>query len=94
MKIGIIGIGCVGNAIKEDFTSKGIEVIIYDKYKNGGIGQFEDTLICDLIFLCLPTPYDYSKKSYNKDSIYNVCYYYSLKNQPIDDRYPSLKHLK
>ena len=73
MKIGIIGIGCVGNAIKEDFTSKGIEVIIYDKYKNGGIGLFEHTLICDLIFLCLPTPYDYHTKEYDKSSIFEIC---------------------
>ena len=34
MKIGIIGIGCVGYAILQDFIDKGIDVISYDKYKD------------------------------------------------------------
>lgn len=55
MKIGIIGIGCVGSAILKDFTEKSIHVVVYDKYKNGGIGSLEDTLLCDILFLCLPT---------------------------------------
>ena len=30
----------------------------YDKYKNGGIGSFENCLNTDIIFLCLPTVYN------------------------------------
>ena len=35
MKIGIIGIGCVGTALQKDFIDKNINISIYDKYKNG-----------------------------------------------------------
>ena len=73
MKIGIIGIGCVGSAILQDFTEKKIDVVPFDKYKNGGIGNIEDTFNCDIIFLCLPTPYSTSNKEYDKSSIIEVC---------------------
>ena len=69
MKIGIIGIGCVGSALERDFTEKNIDVISYDKYKNNGIGTLEDTLECDIIFLCLPTLYEPEIKEYNKSQI-------------------------
>ena len=80
MIVGIIGLGIVGKAIYKDLLNKNINLKIYDKYKNKGIGSIEDTLVCDIIFLCLPTPYEYSKTTYNKDSIYDVCNYYSLHN--------------
>lgn len=73
MKIGIIGIGCVGSALERDFTEKNIDVISYDKYKNNGIGTLEDTLECDIIFLCLPTLYEPEIKEYNKSSVNQVC---------------------
>jgi len=73
MKIGIAGVGCVGNALVNDFMNKGINISQYDKYKEGGIGCIEDLLHCDIIFLCLPTLYDEDIKEYNKEAVYDVC---------------------
>ncbi len=54
-KIGIVGSGFVGGAIIKSFESKGVSVLIYDKFKS--IGNLESLLSTDVIFLCLPTPY-------------------------------------
>lgn len=53
MKIGIIGLGMVGNAVNETFKTVH-ETIIYDKFKR--IGAINDTVNADLIFVCVPTP--------------------------------------
>ena len=54
MKIGIIGKGFVGSAVKKGFESKGFVVKAYDKFKESD--SFEDTAGCDFIFVCVPTP--------------------------------------
>lgn len=58
MKIGIIGKGFVGNAVKNGFENKGFTVKVYDKFKESD--SFEDVAGCDFIFVCVPTP---SKKN-------------------------------
>ena len=73
VKIGIIGLGFVGSAAAKSFKLKGAEVYGYDKYKNGGIGNINDILNCNIVFLCLPTWYNESMKSYDKSAIYEVC---------------------
>ena len=50
MKIGIIGFGHVGGAMKELFK----DAIVYDKIKN--IGTQEEINACDVAFICVPTP--------------------------------------
>ncbi len=59
MKIGIVGMGTVGNAIYLNLTTKcrdsGIIVKGYDKFKN--IGSLEEIIDSNIIFLCLPTIY-------------------------------------
>jgi len=50
MKIGIVGFGHVGNAMKELFK----DAIVYDCYKN--IGSQEEINKCDTAFVCVPTP--------------------------------------
>ena len=50
-----IGYGFVGGALSRSLNVKGYCTLIYDKYQN--IGQPEDVLESDFIFLCLPTPY-------------------------------------
>jgi nucleotide sugar dehydrogenase len=72
-KVSIIGLGFVGNAMYNSFKSKNINLQIYDKYKNGGIGNILDTLKSDIIFLALPTNFSYESKSYNLDSIHEIC---------------------
>lgn len=50
MKIGIVGHGHVGTAMKQLFT----EAIVYDEPKS--IGTREAINACDLAFVCVPTP--------------------------------------
>lgn len=71
--VGIIGLGFVGDAIENSFQNKNITLNVYDKYKNGGIGTFENVLNSDMIFLCLPTLYDEERSSYNKDALHQIC---------------------
>jgi len=78
MKIGIAGIGVVGSAIFKSFENKNINVIGYDKFKN--IGSLISLLTCDIIFLCLPTPYSDDINEYDKSAIIDVCYNLSKKN--------------
>ena len=76
-KIGIIGLGFVGNAMFESFKLRGMEEKInlfgYDKFKNGGIGEFKDCLICDILFLVLPTIYNSELGQYDKVAIIETC---------------------
>ena len=71
--IGIIGLGFVGGAILKSFQIKGINVEGYDKYKNGGIGNFENMYQKDFLFLCLPTPYNNLNNKYDLSSIEDTC---------------------
>ena len=50
MKIGIVGLGHVGTAMKELFK----DAVVYDKYKN--IGSMQEINTCDAAFVCVPTP--------------------------------------
>ena len=50
MKIGIIGDGHVGGAMKNLFKS----ACVYDPYKNEGTK--EEINQCDVAFICVPTP--------------------------------------
>lgn len=55
-KIGIIGIGTVGGALNHYFNSRDIKPFLYDKYN--GSGSTEEINKADIIFVCVPTPYD------------------------------------
>jgi UDPglucose 6-dehydrogenase len=78
-KIGIIGLGFVGSAIYSSFKKLSINVYGFDKYKKDdntntvGIGTFEEVILCNIIFLCLPTPYDSKLQEYDKSAIYSTC---------------------
>ena len=73
LKIGISGIGFVGSAMCESFLLKGykhnISLFTYDKYKNDGIGHFDDLLKTNILFIALPTQYNIINKSYDINSI-------------------------
>ncbi len=78
MKIGIIGLGFVGTAIyisliehKKCLTKN---VFCYDKYKklDWSVESLEDCLVCDIMFLCLPTLYNKATKSYDYSALKNV----------------------
>lgn len=75
VRISVIGVGCVGEAVVKSITNKtdgyDVKVVPYDKYKN--IGTFENVLDTDIALLCLPTPYSNTLVSYDKSAIYSVC---------------------
>ena len=52
MKIGVIGVGVVGTAIKRGFEDLGHEVKIHDIKFNTSI---RDVINTDILYLCLPT---------------------------------------
>lgn len=76
-KVGIIGIGFVGSAMMRSFQEKNIKLnenlFIYDKYKNGGMGNIKDIYSTDILFLALPTKYDTKSCKYDKVPIYETC---------------------
>ena len=55
VKVGAIGLGFVGGALKKSFESRGEFIAKYDKFQK--VGKIEDVLSSNIIFLCLPTPY-------------------------------------
>lgn len=75
MKLGVIGIGVVGNAMYQSLLDKSssgeFQILPYDKYKN--IGKFEDMLDTDIVFLCLPTLYSYETSTYDKTALHEIC---------------------
>ena len=77
MKIGLIGRGFVGDALYKSFTRKGRAIQSYDKNKK--IGRFSDVQDCDIIFLCLPTPFK-DGVGFDKSAINETCHKLSLRN--------------
>ena len=77
MIIGICGLGFVGGAIyafmNEERNADIIdEIVVYDKYKQ--INDLQALLKANIIFICIPTPYDEIKKTYNMDEIDNTLF--------------------
>jgi len=70
MLIGVIGVGVVGNAIKNALEHFNIPFKLYDKYKKLG-NSIDDLLDCNIIFICLPTPF-ISSGGYDKCELYQV----------------------
>jgi UDPglucose 6-dehydrogenase len=70
MKIGICGIGFVGNAINIFFKNISYNVVLYDKYKQ--YGTLNDLICTDIVYLCLPTLYDNNTKTYNTNELDNI----------------------
>jgi len=72
-KIGIVGLGMVGGALKRYFTKQDFEIYFYDKGKNeGSIAQVNNA---DIIFICVPTPFNQTSGfdlSYIEDACSNI----------------------
>jgi len=72
--VSIIGVGFVGGACLNSFKDKGLNVFCHDKYKNEvNMGDIDNCLNTEMIFLCLPTIFDKTEYMYNKSAIYDVC---------------------
>lgn len=71
IKIAIAGVGMVGGAMKRYFEKKSsVELFTYDKGK--GEGSIEDINKADIIFICVPTPWDAKTKHFNTSIIEEV----------------------
>lgn len=75
MRVAIIGLGIVGDAMYKSFFGKGMildkNLFVYDKFKK--IGKFNSCIDTDIIFLALPTPYDEVLKGYDISAIIKTC---------------------
>ena len=68
-KVGIIGLGYVGGALRHWFEKRRkprVNLFLYDKYKK--IGSVEEINKADFVFVSVPTPYDV-KKGYNESAV-------------------------
>lgn len=82
-KIGVIGGGVVGRATARAFIEHAGEIRIYDTVPERATATLRDTLACDLIFVCLPTP---SKNSDDRamacDTSYLDRFFFEMVNGP------------
>ena len=69
--VGIIGVGVLGSAMSSVFSDLGISVKLFDKYK--GIGKLEDVLATNIVFLCLPSPFDPVNNCFDKFELSIIC---------------------
>lgn len=71
-KIGIVGVGMVGGALKDYFEKRGdVEIFLYDKGKN--LGSMEEVNKADVVFVCVPTPYKEDLGGFNLSYVEETC---------------------
>jgi UDPglucose 6-dehydrogenase len=70
-KIGIIGVGMVGGALRKYFEKQGMNPLLYDKGKN--FGSLKEVNMADIIFICVPTPFNKEKQSFDLSYIEESC---------------------
>lgn len=56
-KIGIIGLGFVGSAIRASIDVPGVGVYVDSDPSKGCTGTYEELMECDGIFVCVPSPF-------------------------------------
>lgn len=73
MNIGIVGVGFVGSAIMNSLIDKNYvlnkNLFIYDKYKTEYKNNFNDLFKCEILFLTLPTLYNFDECCYDMNPI-------------------------
>lgn len=70
LHIGVIGIGVVGGALARYFEKRGRIPLLYDKPK--GIGSIQEINKADVVFVCVPTPFD-PQEGFNLSFVEDVC---------------------
>lgn len=55
-KIGVVGLGFVGTAIKQAYEDRGHDVICIDVDPNKTNGTYDDLQECEAVFVCVPSP--------------------------------------
>lgn len=69
-KLGIMGVGMVGGALKSYFEGKGLKLFLYDEEKN--LGSLEEVNQADIIFICVPTPFN-KEKGFDLSFVERAC---------------------
>jgi UDPglucose 6-dehydrogenase len=70
-KIGIVGVGYLGGAVKYWFDSQGFPSFFYDKYKE--VGSLQELNKSEIVFICLPTPFvEENSKGFDDSAILEV----------------------
>lgn len=70
-KIGIVGVGYLGGAVKYWFDKQNFQSFFYDKHK--GIGSLQDLNKAEIVFICLPTPFiEENNKEFDDSAILEV----------------------
>ncbi len=67
LKIGIIGLGIVGEAVKHWFKKEKYPLFLYDKYKK--IGSSEEVNKAEIVFICVPTPFYEKGNGYDDTAV-------------------------
>lgn len=57
-KIGIVGLGFVGGAIRASIDNGDIKLVLVDSDATKGTHVFDDLFDCDGVFVCVPSPQD------------------------------------
>ena len=71
MKVGIIGLGYVGGAIRNWFVEHtSHDVAVYDKYKR--LGSVEEVNQADVVFVAVPTPYHQDGRGYDDSAVHDA----------------------
>jgi UDPglucose 6-dehydrogenase len=74
LKVGIIGVGFVGNAMLQSFNKNGYvldnNLYVYDKYKDTYKDNQNKIIETDIVFIALPTLYNEKRRTYNLDAIH------------------------
>ncbi len=68
-KIGVVGVGMVGGAMRRYFESVGVKPRLYDKHQK--IGSPAEINKADIIFVCVPTPYE-GRKGFDLSAVEEV----------------------
>lgn len=69
-KIGIVGVGMVGGALRRYFEGRGLKLFLYDKGRN--LGSIEEVNQAEIIFICVPTPFD-KEKGFDLSCVEEAC---------------------
>ena len=76
MRVGICGLGFVGEAIYAFMQTDRLNIVsdiaVYDKYKK--LNTLDDLLYTDIMYICIPTPYDEVLRTYNMAEIDNTLF--------------------
>ncbi len=71
-KIGIAGVGMVGGALDYYLKKRGgVDIFLYDKGKD--IGSVEELNKADIVFVCVPTPYNQESGGFDLSYVEETC---------------------